>query len=1288
MAAGILQSEASSASSSMTKTPQKVRENSDRVIDNLNIRYDLQLPKQHGRPPQDLLDSQNNIQQRCSARIRFLFWKSAVDVAEVVRDFEEWARAYLSHWIHKPSQEPGTLPSQSSTRSFIKDGARQTAASFTVEQKENLTRELERRLKDECDLASNSDVYTRRRSAMQPPAPKIPAHKSSRNLINAPYGTGIAGGVQYPRIDTNLKRKKPSSEAPDVSPTKRRSLSGSECPSAYTDLKRLSTTSFSEKNLLSFNTTASSEVPEVFSQALPTEPNSPATTASEPGSPAQQDVLSQDMFPEFPDFFAKSETLQRSLHEADEPQFDSVDLTKPSPIIDKFLDELIEDGPMHKEDTKFWQRVPLRNRYEILRICGSLKLRAVDLLKNDTLRKTSDRQSFWQSVRGLPGVDSLRIPERPNPRAWDSATGKFEDPETSRSVILSGVLTWCNPPVRGLLQLDLKALKLEQSCRFHRRFGSDRFLELILPSLGKDDIPSHLQKHQAELHAAICQWLTKTFYLLGRQWRVFYEEEFKRPTKSVARGSHKLHLFAIDGNDFLLPANDLDQSLTRFGRRAPMSIHDLLDWYMPFGKNLNSTDCKLFQRLALGLSKNTATVIFTAAEFVWLKDKEPVMNDGCARISKSAANDIAGRLGLQSTPSVFQGRIAGAKGIWMVEQDDAFGQSSDRGYCIEVSDSQLKFSPHPRDNALADPEQRTFEVNSWSQPPRVASLTKQFLTILYDRGVPFQVLQNFMRAETHDFFENLRNSMSSSLKLRTWMQTALRYSRSPDGVQYQGPWPSKYEEQAIYLIESGFLPDSCPQLLSHLRSFLYDYFDRYIEKMAITIPRTTDVYCIADPYGVLAWDEVHLGFSEIWSDVNSGISDNILDEIDVLVARSPALLPSDIQRRKASWKRELRHFKDVIVFSTQGNTPLASMLSGGDYDGDRVWVCWNPDLVEHFKNSDLPSNPPSPEECELKQVSRKMSSIFTPERLTNDATDDFLHSCFQFNLRPALLGICTNAHERLVYQSDSLASPAAIKLAMIAGYLVDSSKQGLSLSADSWQNILRQTGCRGLQDPAYKAESSGTWKTTNIIDKLKFETAIPEKEQKLTEFYKLWPERRVFDFDLARPSGEASRQIKIEESQGRNSRMKEILDELDKQIVNIHKHWALKCGPGLEKSDQGAFFRLVQNLSEEVDKLEPLHLDHAMILKCEWEINNHRWRALKASRIYVKNRASTFPWHMVGPDLCRIKLQACEAETGEPARGVINGIHRALQINKKLVRRLQDRENEEMGGDESASDSE
>lgn len=55
---------------------------------------------------------------------------------------------------------------------------------------------------------------------------------------------------------------------------------------------------------------------------------------------------------------------------------------------------------------------------------------------------------------------------------------------------------------------------------------------------------------------------------------------------------------------------------------------------------------------------------------------------------------------------------------------------------------------------------------------------------------------------------------------------------------------------------------------------------------------------------------------------------------EVLVCRAPALHPGDVRRAQAVDYPQLRHLKNAIVFSTQGERPLPNMLGGGDLDGD------------------------------------------------------------------------------------------------------------------------------------------------------------------------------------------------------------------------------------------------------------------------------------------------------------------------------------------------------------------
>ena len=133
-------------------------------------------------------------------------------------------------------------------------------------------------------------------------------------------------------------------------------------------------------------------------------------------------------------------------------------------------------------------------------------------------------------------------------------------------------------------------------------------------------------------------------------------------------------------------------------------------------------------------------------------------------------------------------------------------------------------------------------------------------------------------------------------------------------------------ECMIRFSEAGFRPRDFYPLRRRLGNYLRKLLDRYVNEQHITVPLSTYAYCIADPYGILEEHEVHFGLSALWRDPYGDFEDNLLDGMDVLVARVPAHLPSDIQRRKAVWRPELRQFKDVIVFPTRGNIPLAHIL--------------------------------------------------------------------------------------------------------------------------------------------------------------------------------------------------------------------------------------------------------------------------------------------------------------------------------------------------------------------------
>ena len=96
--------------------------------------------------------------------------------------------------------------------------------------------------------------------------------------------------------------------------------------------------------------------------------------------------------------------------------------------------------------------------------------------------------------------------------------------------------------------------------------------------------------------------------------------------------------------------------------------------------------------------------------------------------------------------------------------------------------------------------------------------------------------------------------------------------------------------------QHGFQPKTCRYLKDQLYRAIKDYCLRLESKMNIALGQSTYAYMIADPLAILGKNEVHLGFSSAFHDSASGFDQSMLHDVDVLVARSPAHLPSDIQK--------------------------------------------------------------------------------------------------------------------------------------------------------------------------------------------------------------------------------------------------------------------------------------------------------------------------------------------------------------------------------------------------------
>ena len=954
---------------------------------------------------------------------------------------------------------------------------------------------------------------------------------------------------------------------------------------------------------------------------------------------------------------------------------------------DELLAELQKNSPFQElSNTSSASSPPIQNftyRFELQRVAAALRINITELLTSLRRQKISSSdglEKFWAACQKIARQANRDLPIRSSSTAWRSAeTSFFADDRQHRSVYFGGFLSFRkDKDPSGLFDFTLKPLEVDTSCRFHRKYGPSRFLVVSLPSLDIG-VPEHLKpdSKSGELSQAVARFLAGEHTMLGRKWKAFYLESSQKKGKSGTSPGYKIHLFAMTGDDF---SSEHDAEL-----------HQFLNWHSPVDKNLASTNLKLFQRFSLGLTKTVPTICLEPSEFIRLRDPKnhAVMNDGCARMSRTLASAIASDLGLSHghIPTAFQGRIGGAKGLWIVVPDLDMGASGHRGFLLEVSDSQLKIKPHPKDDEGADLEKRTFEVLKYSVPGKPASLNTQLITILNDRKVPAAVFSDLLTKDMRQFHDEIDNAMHSPETLLLWVQSCAGALNRKEN-RWCGSFPENPEEQAKFMIESGY----CLQTNEILRECTRDLITRrltsYVERLQIKVPCSTYLFCIADPYGVLKPGEIHVSLSEVWKDPESGFQESFLDGQDVLVARLPALLASDIQRVQAVWRKELRHFKDVVVFPTQGDIPLAELLSGGDYDGDTVWTCWDMDIVRPFQNASRPPQP-TKEQCGLFSRNQSVKDVFSGKDAHTQLASGvsrFFTDCFMFNLNSSFLGQCTSEHEKLFYSTNDLSSPGAVKLATLSGYLVDAAKQGYCIDSACWKRIRSEISPRVLGKPAYKEQSFVTvpraTKARNIMDVLKFDKAVPEQKSVLTHFHQKWGVHQVpRDIVLCGPWNN----MKLERSKKGSDPLSRCLSRLENDISQVSKEWRARMPKGENSWEQGQFKTLIASLHAKFRDIRPSEDNHQYSEAWKMEIEKSKsfgdWSLLRASCLYAKLRLSKFVWYLAGEELCSLKVE----DASEGCRKVINSIHSVYKADPKLVKRRQQRTVEgeiEESGDE------
>ncbi|KAL4172771.1 hypothetical protein KRP22_007933 [Phytophthora ramorum] len=374
--------------------------------------------------------------------------------------------------------------------------------------------------------------------------------------------------------------------------------------------------------------------------------------------------------------------------------------------------------------------------------------------------------------------------------------------------------------------------------------------------------------------------------------------------------------------------------------------------------------------------------------------------DGCGEIALIGAESIKETLHLGYTPSAFQIRLGGAKGVLVVS--DLANTNVSREDSVVLRESMSKFKSN----------HTMLEIVACAGKSE-AYLTRQSVLILNDLGINEEVFLEMQE----EFLSDLRSFIASN-----------------DGAYFElkGVLPPSIIWSVDVLIGQLGVKVLVDDFLSSLARTIYHYrLANTVMRARIPIAKGRTLMGVADFTGTLAYGEVFVQYSE--TDEDTGIDRAVtLDSIDVAVHRSPCHHPGDIRvlRCRADVPLQLRQLKDCIVFPSQGPRPHPDECTGGDLDGDMFVVIWDKRLI--------PSRAQVQEPMTFDEESGGDTSPRGGEY--HQSTDDEgLVDFYVHSIQDDILGVASNAHLALCDASrgGSFGENAKI-LAQICSKQVDS----------------------------------------------------------------------------------------------------------------------------------------------------------------------------------------------------------------------------------------------------------
>ncbi|XP_048319250.2 probable RNA-dependent RNA polymerase 1 isoform X1 [Ziziphus jujuba] len=446
-----------------------------------------------------------------------------------------------------------------------------------------------------------------------------------------------------------------------------------------------------------------------------------------------------------------------------------------------------------------------------------------------------------------------------------------------------------------------------------------------------------------------------------------------------------------------------ENSTWMFAPSNGITAVDIRAWMGDFRQIRNVA--KYAARLGQSFGSSTETLSVGRHEIEKIPDIEVeydgvkyAFSDGIGKISSQFARKVALKCGCHGvTPSAFQIRYGGYKGVVAVDPTSSFKLSLRTSMCKYESDN-IKL-----------------DVLAWSKF-RSCFLNRQLINLLSTLGVEDQAFQKKQRQVVQQLDAILIDPL-----------------RAQDALDLMPPGENTNILKELLLC--GYKPDAEPYLSMMLQTFRASKLLELRMKTRIYIPNGRALMGCLDETGTLEYGQVFVQFSasrykQFFQDSSmlgsSWKQQPSIVKGRVVVAKNPCLHPGDVRVLKAVDVPALHHMVDCVVFPQKGPRPHPNECSGSDLDGDIYFVCWDSELI-----------PPT-------QI-RPMDYTPAPSLLLDhDVTMEEVQEYFANYIVNDSLGIIANAHTVFADKEYQKAkSSPCIELARLFSIAVDFPKTGI-----------------------------------------------------------------------------------------------------------------------------------------------------------------------------------------------------------------------------------------------------